>query len=769
MSGHFYTLFYPSTIPILMRQILILICCASLSAQVRIGDMRSITSTLNVRDLDLAGNNVFLATGGGLVNYNLNTGDYTVYTKDHGLADTDLQTVHVGPKGLVWMGSNMSIQIWDPKAESIRAWFQLDMEAVSGISTYNDMVYGAVKNDGEWGIMEFIHAKDKIYYRDFYGRSDIQFIDEIYTFGDELFLLSDLGLISGNPHLKHPIYWTKAFKNIDENILTLDVANNVLALVTDKAIYSVALGEYPVALIREDDNIKSVKSISVISNQQFSAISDSIIFDVRTDRLKAVFTDPNVKFTGIISDQNGTWVGNQTGFGHIDGQEFESPFNHIAENGPSVQSPEAIQFIGNDQWIMASKNGLSLTGWFNWSASPVSTELNENLNIQKSPIHLGAGISNIIFHSGKIIVGLDYSSSAGMVSIDISNGLTLDKLFYPKKLSYGLEYLYSVKDMSIDGKDNIWVISDNSENEPLSVFSGNDNRPILIAESEGNLNKNAQTITVDNFNRVWMGSPSGLVMYKYSGDVLNPSAEVWTTEDVNPGMPKRNPLAINVSDKNRLWILTSVGLLYKNIQFSETNPISETGPLGNNNELYPYFPNGVFDRESKIRFDSRGNVWVTSQMDGVHIITENGEYWPDINGLNTSNSNLLSNHVNDVTFDGEEGLAYIATDKGISVIRIPFAVEKKSYSSVGIFPSPFRIPDAQPMTIEGLKDNSSLMIMTLNGQVIRKIPNSEVLGYQAFWDGRDSKGRLVGSGVYLIAIYDQKGASSMEKVAVIRK
>ena len=769
MSGHFYILFYPRTIPILMRQILILICCASLSAQVRIGDMRSITSTLNVRDLDLAGNNVFLATGGGLVNYNSNTGDYTVYTKDHGLADTDLQTVHVGPKGLVWMGSNMSIQIWDPKAESIRAWFQLDMEVVSGFSTYNEMVYGAVKNDGEWGIMEFIHSNDKIYYRDFYGRSDIQFIDEIFTFGDQLFLLSDLGLISGNPHLKHPIYWTKAFENIDENILTLDVANNVLALVTDKAIYSVALGEYPVALIREDDNIKSVKSISVISNQQFSAISDSIIFDVGTDRLKAVFTDPNMKFTGIISDQNGTWVGNQTGFGHIDGQEFESPFNHIAENGPSVQSPEAIQFIGNDQWIMASKNGLSLTGWFNWSASPVSTELNENLNIQKSPIHLGAGISNIIFHSGKIIVGLNYSSSAGMVSVDISNGLTLDKLFYPKKLSYGLEYLYSVKDMSIDGKDNIWVISDNSENEPLSVFSGNDNRPILIAESKGNLNKNAQTITVDNFNRVWMGSPSGLVMYKYSGNVLNPSAEVWATEDVNPGMPKRNPLAINVSDKNRLWILTSVGLLYKNLQVSETNPISETGPLGNNNELYPYFPNGVFDRQSKIRFGPRGNVWVTSQTDGVHIITENGEYWPDINGLNTSNSNLLSNHVNDVTFDGEEGLAYIATDKGISVIRIPFAVEKESYSSVGIFPSPFRIPDAQPMTIEGLKDNSSLMIMTLNGQVIRKIPNSEVQGYQAFWDGRDSKGRLVGSGVYLIAIYDQKGASSMEKVAVIRK
>ncbi len=752
-----------------MKRLFILIMCAGLSAQVRIGEMRSITSSLHVRDMTKDGTNIILATGGGLVNYESNTGDYTVYTKDDGFADTDLQTVHIGPKGLVWVGSKMGVQIWDSKTESIRDWFQLDIETVSGFATYQDMIYGAVKNDGQWGIMEFIHANEKIYYRDFYGRSDIQYIDEIVTFGDQLLLRTDLGLIGGNPHLKHPIYWEKSFQNINEKVLTVDASDKVLALVTDKAIYAVELGKDPIALIREDDNIRSIKSISVIENNRFTAISDSIIFDVGTDRLSQGFTDSDMVFTEIITDQFGIWVGSHVGFGRIDGREFGSPLNHIAVNGPSVQSPEAIQFIGNDQWIMASKNGLSLTGWANWSSTSVSTNLNPNLNIQKSPIYLGRNISNIVHLNGKILIGLNYSSSAGIVSVDVSNGLTLDHLYYPRKLSFGLEELYAVKGIVVDKKDNIWSISENNENEPLSVFKGEDTRHISIAESGGKLNKNVNAITVDNFNRIWTGSPSGLVMYKYTGDVMDPTAEVWANEMVNPGMPKRIPLAMNVSDKNRLWILTPVGLIYKNLQVSETNPVTQTGPLGNNNELYPYFPNGSFDTQSKIRFDPRGNVWVTSITDGVHIITENGEYWPDINGLNTSNSNLLSNHVNDVTFNGNEGLAYIATDKGVSVIRIPFADKKESFSSVGIFPSPFRIPDAQPMTIEGLKDNSSLMIMTLNGRVIRKIPNAEVQGYQAFWDGRDSQGRLVGSGVYLIAIYDQKGASSMEKVAVIRK
>ena len=123
--------------------------------------------------------------------------------------------------------------------------------------------------------------------------------------------------------------------------------------------------------------------------------------------------------------------------------------------------------------------------------------------------------------------------------------------------------------------------------------------------------------------------------------------------------------------------------------------------------------------------------------------------------------------MNDISFDSKNGLAYVATDKGISIIKIPYANEKKSYQYVEIFPSPFIIPNIKPLTIDGLKDNSEIKIMTLNGIVIRTISKSEVTGYQAYWDGLDDNGNLVGSGVYLIAIYS-KNASTIEKIAVIR-
>ena len=123
--------------------------------------------------------------------------------------------------------------------------------------------------------------------------------------------------------------------------------------------------------------------------------------------------------------------------------------------------------------------------------------------------------------------------------------------------------------------------------------------------------------------------------------------------------------------------------------------------------------------------------------------------------------------MNDISFDSKNGLAYIATNKGVSIIRIPYSDEKKSYQYVEIFPSPFIIPNNKPLTINGLRDNSEIKIMTLNGIVIKTIYQSEVKGYQAYWNGLDDQGNLVGSGVYLIAIYNND-SSTIEKVAVIR-
>ena len=168
--------------------------------------------------------------------------------------------------------------------------------------------------------------------------------------------------------------------------------------------------------------------------------------------------------------------------------------------------------------------------------------------------------------------------------------------------------------------------------------------------------------------------------------------------------------------------------------------------------------------------DSRNNVWTASPTHGVHVLASGATYWPDINGFKRDNSQLLSNEVADIAFNNREGLAYIATSQGISVLRMPFAVQKDSYNKTRVFPSPYNLPSSSPLVIDGLMDESTCKIMTVTGRVIRTlvVSSAGVNGYQAYWDGKDSKGRWVDTGVYLISIYRDTGESGFEKIAVIQ-
>ena len=120
-------------------------------------------------------------------------------------------------------------------------------------------------------------------------------------------------------------------------------------------------------------------------------------------------------------------------------------------------------------------------------------------------------------------------------------------------------------------------------------------------------------------------------------------------------------------------------------------------------------------------------------------------------------------------FDNERKLAYIATSKGISVLKIPFGKSYEDYSSLKIFPSPFKINEHNFMTIDGVPFNSSMKILTLDGLVIRDIKSRGLSedGDQIRWDGKNNKGKTVLSGVYLVAILGLDGENRFEKITVL--
>ena len=173
---------------------------------------------------------------------------------------------------------------------------------------------------------------------------------------------------------------------------------------------------------------------------------------------------------------------------------------------------------------------------------------------------------------------------------------------------------------------------------------------------------------------------------------------------------------------------------------------------------------------TSMEIDQRGNHWFLSANAGVHVLQENGRWINGGYGYNTGNSNLLDNEIYSVAFDGESGRAYFSTPKGISILNTPFANPKENFSNIHIYPQPFNPNIHEKVVIQGLMDNSSVKILTITGQLVRELTfqTDDVQGYEAQWDGKDTAGDLVGSGVYILYLFSEEGVAATQKMAVIR-
>ena len=150
----------------------------------------------------------------------------------------------------------------------------------------------------------------------------------------------------------------------------------------------------------------------------------------------------------------------------------------------------------------------------------------------------------------------------------------------------------------------------------------------------------------------------------------------------------------------------------------------------------------------------------------MRVIKNDISFWPSEEGITTENSDILSDVITDIAFDNENGRAFLATDKGISVLGIPFA-ENTDNENIGVSPNPFIFGESDYIAIEGMYSGSTIKIMTLYGSVVKKIdlPYNE---NRVNWDGRSNNGEPLDTGVYLVVIENNQYGNGVTKLAIIR-
>jgi hypothetical protein len=121
-----------------------------------------------------------------------------------------------------------------------------------------------------------------------------------------------------------------------------------------------------------------------------------------------------------------------------------------------------------------------------------------------------------------------------------------------------------------------------------------------------------------------------------------------------------------------------------------------------------------------------------------------------------------------MAIDRNSGTVYFGTEKGLSSLGTAATAPKPEYEKLSFAPNPFYVPSSRSLVVDGLTAGSLLKILSADGHLIREVATPG--GRLGFWDGTDTRGELVSTGIYLVVAYSDAGSQvATGKVAVIRR
>lgn len=279
------------------------------------------------------------------------------------------------------------------------------------------------------------------------------------------------------------------------------------------------------------------------------------------------------------------------------------------------------------------------------------------------------------------------------------------------------------------------------------------NKRSVIAVSKGS---NKVVFTNGDFGRQ-------LDVWDMEGNLYNPTPRSisFTTlpTDVGPNFSWFNIRCLTPDTVGNIWVGTTSGLIYFNPDEAWNNDfkvhcikIKTTVNAESENFL---------EGESVqcIAVDSLNRKWVGTATQGVYLLSSDNK--TILAQFDVSNSVLPSNNIYSICPKPNSNSVLFVTSEGIAeyFYEVPDNVE--SYDNVQTYPNPLMPTDTGLVTISNLVNNSYIKITDRDGKVVAQM---QAQGSVARWDGCDSNGERLPTGVYLV--YASKNPETMPMHAV---
>lgn len=441
--------------------------------------------------------------------------------------------------------------------------------------------------------------------------------------------------------------------------------------------------------------------------------------------------------------------------------EYNSPTDvkSYVPNGPNSFSITGITY--KDGVVWAAPGGADANFNYNYNSSGFFS-LNDGFWNQYNQFNVPAlqDLLNIYSVASSPLSSKIYFGSFwdGLLEWD---GTTLTKYNQTNSTLQGAvgdESRTRVTGLTFDEAGNLWI-ANHGATQPLHVLEANGNMTVMNTPniSIGSVSD----IVVDDFNRKWIALPQsstqGILVYDHGADVTNTADDqykVLNTQLGNGGLHTNEVISLANDKSGQIWVGTTQGIAI----FYCAGSVFSQGCDAQRIIVSRGGFNGYLlenERINDILVDGADRKWVATN-NGLWVFSPDGT--EELAYYNEENSPLLSDNVLTLGYDGDKGIIYISTGKGLMSLRTEATEAGNVYQDpIEVFPNPVRETYNGTIAIKGLPNNAEVRITDVVGQLVYQ---TKAFGGQAVWDGRDYTGSKAKTGVYLVFSINEDGSAS---------
>ncbi len=751
--------------------VLLLIYVSAGTATAATGTWQNFTSMKDVTGVTRDSSLCWAASSGGMFSWDPTGNVFQMYTNAEGLRTIDLTAIGIDADRAVWTGSTSGVL---HRLSPANGTLQVVMDIANASQTNKRINKLSMSGDSMLICTAFglsVFRIDRFEFGDTYTRfgdipSDTRLavLDAAIQTGRIWATLSDGQTINriahaslSEPNLLPPESWTLEEAGPPGSVPgPLQVANGRLYAGTTAGLYE-----------REETGWIPVQSLVGRNIIDLAEGSGSLLVCTASGEVFTVDAGGNATLTGgtlpfpatsLTASAGGEPLVGSTGGGIL---ALETSWTSHLPNGPNGNRFVSIT-VDPDGAIWCGSGSTNGSGLFRYNGTTWTSFTTANSALPTDDIYrVSATCDGAVWASshGRGLIQIPYQTLA----FDSTNvyGTNIGMVGIPGDLSYVVP-----SNVVCDAGGNTWTTTVLSADRRLLTARRADGSwitlPAIVDGAPVGTLTDVQVdvdrcLAVDAFDNLWSvvrdGAYKGIVSFGNQGTIDSVAAFHVTAAD---GLPSDDIRTIVVDRDNDIWVGTSQGI---GIILDPSNPL-RPGGIASYRPLYGLTVN-------TIAVDPLNRKWVGT-TEGAILLSPDGTQAIEALTVETTAGKLISDDVKSIAVDPLTGTVYFGTASGLASLTTPAAAPKQSFEELVIYPNPYLVPNTIPLTVDGLVENSSIRILSIDGTLVRDLQTPG--GRIGFWDGKDEGGNDVSSGIYIVVGYSEDGSQIANgKVAVLRR